>query len=179
MQPSRAYGHAFVLLAASSAKVAGHPDADRLIADISTVIIERFCQEELGVVAAEYTRDWQPRPLSRPELEHAFDRIVDGGVRSNKRLDVLTYGGTTSRPHRRSPCGCKRLAALEHLTGPWGGNELKLNNVTALEWNSANSVSMCIADRSKRYRKNSEFFRCANSVRNQHISAYHSPVPQG
>ena len=34
----QAYGHAFVLLAASSATVAGHPDARRLLADISTVI---------------------------------------------------------------------------------------------------------------------------------------------
>jgi mannose/cellobiose epimerase-like protein (N-acyl-D-glucosamine 2-epimerase family) len=38
----QAYGHAFVLLAASSAKVAGHPDADRLLTDISTVLLERF-----------------------------------------------------------------------------------------------------------------------------------------
>ena len=30
-----AYGHAFVLLAAASAKCVGHPDADALIADIS------------------------------------------------------------------------------------------------------------------------------------------------
>ncbi len=31
----QAYGHAFVLLAASSAKVVGHPDADRLLDDVS------------------------------------------------------------------------------------------------------------------------------------------------
>jgi sulfoquinovose isomerase len=30
----QAYGHAFVILAASSAKVVGHPDADRLLADV-------------------------------------------------------------------------------------------------------------------------------------------------
>ena len=34
----QAYGHAFVLLAAASAKVAGHPDADRLLADVSEVL---------------------------------------------------------------------------------------------------------------------------------------------
>ena len=55
----QAYGHAFVLLAASSAKVAGHPDADRLIADISTVIKEKFWEEQFGAVAEEFTRDWQ------------------------------------------------------------------------------------------------------------------------
>lgn len=56
----QAYGHAFVLLAASSAKVAGHPDADRLLTDISTVLSERFWEDAHGAVAEEFTRDWQP-----------------------------------------------------------------------------------------------------------------------
>ncbi|MFC2248409.1 AGE family epimerase/isomerase [Labrys portucalensis] len=55
----QAYGHAFVLLAASSAKVAGHPDADRLLADISTVLDEHFWEEGPGATAEEFTRDWQ------------------------------------------------------------------------------------------------------------------------
>ena len=38
----QAYGHAFVLLAAASAKVIGHPDADRLLNDISGVLLEYF-----------------------------------------------------------------------------------------------------------------------------------------
>lgn len=56
----QAYGHAFVLLAASSAKVAGHPDADRLLADISTVLDEHFWEAGPGATAEEFTRDWQP-----------------------------------------------------------------------------------------------------------------------
>jgi sulfoquinovose isomerase len=56
----QAYGHAFVLLAASSAKTAGHPDADRLLGDITTVLDERFWEEEHGAVAEEFTRDWKP-----------------------------------------------------------------------------------------------------------------------
>lgn len=55
----QAYGHAFVLLAASSAKVAGHPDAGRLLADVSTVIRDRFWEEPVGAVAEEFTRDWR------------------------------------------------------------------------------------------------------------------------
>lgn len=55
----QAYGHAFVLLAASSAKVAGHPDADRLLTDISTVLSEKFWEDGHGAVAEEFTRDWQ------------------------------------------------------------------------------------------------------------------------
>ena len=55
----QAYGHAFVLLAASSAKVAGHPDAGRLLADVSTVIKDRFWEETFGAVAEEFTSDWR------------------------------------------------------------------------------------------------------------------------
>lgn len=56
----QAYGHAFVLLAASSAKVAGHPDADRLLNDIGGVLLDKFWEEERGAVAEEFTRDWKP-----------------------------------------------------------------------------------------------------------------------
>ena len=54
-----AYGHVFVLLAASSAKLAGHPDADRLLADISQVLDDRFWDARAGLFCDEFTRDWQ------------------------------------------------------------------------------------------------------------------------
>ena len=54
-----AYGHVFVLLAASSAKLAGHPNADRLLADISEVLETRFWDEASGLFRDEFTRDWQ------------------------------------------------------------------------------------------------------------------------
>ena len=53
-----AYGHAFVLLAASSAKCAGHPDADRLLADISEVLETKFWEPGPGVSAEEFRADW-------------------------------------------------------------------------------------------------------------------------
>ena len=53
-----AYGHAFVLLAASSAKVVGHPDADRLLADISDIIETRFWEAAAGASAEEFRDDW-------------------------------------------------------------------------------------------------------------------------
>ncbi len=56
----QAYGHAFVLLAASSAKVVGHPDADRLLAEVSEVLMGRFWDADAGATTEEYTRDWQP-----------------------------------------------------------------------------------------------------------------------
>ena len=53
-----AYGHSFVLLAASSAKIIGHPDADRLIADISEIIDVHFWDHDHGRMKEEYARDW-------------------------------------------------------------------------------------------------------------------------
>ncbi|NCO86471.1 MAG: AGE family epimerase/isomerase [Rhodobacterales bacterium] len=55
----QAYGHAFVLLAAASAKVAGHPDADRLLADVTEVLLARFWDAAAGATTEEYAADWQ------------------------------------------------------------------------------------------------------------------------
>lgn len=54
------YGHAFVLLAASSAKLVGHPLADPMLADITQVLQSRFWEEGPGAIAEEFTADWQP-----------------------------------------------------------------------------------------------------------------------
>ena len=53
-----AYGHVFVLLAASSATIAGHPDAGRLMDDIRAVIEARFWDEDAGRLREEFGRDW-------------------------------------------------------------------------------------------------------------------------
>jgi sulfoquinovose isomerase len=55
-----AYGHVFVLLAASSALAVGHEDAPRLLADIETVIDRHFWDDGPGRLREEYSRDWKP-----------------------------------------------------------------------------------------------------------------------
>ena len=55
-----AYGHVFVLLAGASAKLAGHPDADRLIDDVTEVLDQRFWEDDAGLFADELNRDWSP-----------------------------------------------------------------------------------------------------------------------
>ena len=55
-----AYGHGFVLLAGASAKCAGHPDADRLIADITQTLHTRFWEARHGASAEEFREDWTP-----------------------------------------------------------------------------------------------------------------------
>jgi mannose/cellobiose epimerase-like protein (N-acyl-D-glucosamine 2-epimerase family) len=56
------YGHAFVLLAASSAKIVGHPLADRMLADITEILETRFWDDKHGAIAEEFSADWQPAP---------------------------------------------------------------------------------------------------------------------
>jgi len=56
----QAYGHSFVLLAASSAKVVGHPDADRLLADVTEILRTRFWEASPGATSEEYAADWTP-----------------------------------------------------------------------------------------------------------------------
>lgn len=58
----QAYAHAFVLLAASSAKVVGHPDADRLLADVAEVLRTRFWDRAAGATREEFNRDWSAIP---------------------------------------------------------------------------------------------------------------------
>ncbi|MFN3146111.1 MAG: AGE family epimerase/isomerase [Paracoccaceae bacterium] len=55
-----AYGHVFVLLAGASARMAGHPDADRLIADVSAILDARFWDDGPGLYRDEFNRDWSP-----------------------------------------------------------------------------------------------------------------------
>jgi sulfoquinovose isomerase len=56
----QAYGHAFVILAASSAKIVGHPDADRLLKDGMEVLLSRFWDKAAGATTEEYAADWTP-----------------------------------------------------------------------------------------------------------------------
>ncbi|QPM89201.1 AGE family epimerase/isomerase [Pseudooceanicola algae] len=59
-----AYGHAFTLLAASTARLAGH-DTDDLLKDVTEVIDTRFWEESAGAVTEEFALDWAPYPEYR------------------------------------------------------------------------------------------------------------------
>ena len=54
----QAYGHAFVLLAASDAAMIGHPLAKDMLADVTGVLNIRFWDEHYGAVSEEFARNW-------------------------------------------------------------------------------------------------------------------------
>lgn len=55
-----AYGHVFVLLAGSSAKLAGHSEGQALIEAATEVINQRYWEEGPARLADEWNRDWSP-----------------------------------------------------------------------------------------------------------------------
>jgi mannose/cellobiose epimerase-like protein (N-acyl-D-glucosamine 2-epimerase family) len=60
-----AYGHAFVLLAASSALVAGRPGARELLDEASDVLLNRFWSEADGLFAETFSADFAERDTYR------------------------------------------------------------------------------------------------------------------
>lgn len=56
------YGHAFVLLAASSARCIGHPLADEIIADVSEILDRHFWEEGPGAIREAFGPAWEPQP---------------------------------------------------------------------------------------------------------------------
>ena len=55
-----AYGQVFVLLAASTARIAGHSAAEPLFDDVAEVIETRFWDDAAGHLRDEFARDWTP-----------------------------------------------------------------------------------------------------------------------
>ena len=96
-----AYEHAFVVLAASSAAVAGRAGADALLADALDVLDRRFWDEDAGMVVEEWDQAWTTLDgyrgvnanmhtvealLAVGDLERAsriLTRVVHGFARSN------------------------------------------------------------------------------------------------
>ena len=116
----QAYGHAFVLLAASSAKIVGHPDADRLIADIGEVLRDRFWELKYGAVRRGVLRRLAAdQHLSRPELQHASDRSADGRVRGDRRRDLARDGRERRVARHRQLAKANGWRVAEHFDENW------------------------------------------------------------
>ncbi|MBZ9935213.1 AGE family epimerase/isomerase [Mesorhizobium sp. BR1-1-16] len=116
----QAYGHAFVILAASSAKVIGHPDADRLMSDILEVLQTRFWDKAAGATTEEYRADWSVISDYR-------------GQNSNMHLTEALMAAFEATGDRQLLSMAERIADLiinrhareqgwrvaEHFTGDW------------------------------------------------------------
>ena len=116
----QAYGHAFVLLAASSAKVAGHPDAERLLADVSTVIRDRFWEEPFGAVAEEFTRDW--RAFNSYRGQNSNMHLTEALMAAFEATNNSTYLRMAERVAERiigANAAANNWRLPEHFTSDW------------------------------------------------------------
>ena len=115
-----AYGHAFVLLAAASAKCVGHPDADALLADVAEILETRFWDKAHGASAEEFREDWTPFSDYRGQnanmhlteaLMAAFEATGDGGflAKAERIADLIL---------RRSASACD-WRVPEHYRADW------------------------------------------------------------
>ena len=103
--------------------MARHPDADRLLADISTIIRERFWEEQFGAVAEEFSRDWQSYDTYRGQnsnmhltesLMAAFEATNDSTyIRMAERIAELIVRRHAAGNGWRLP---------EHFTKEWHVN---------------------------------------------------------
>lgn len=115
-----AYGHVFVLLAAASAKMAGHPDADALLADIADVLDRRFWEEEAGLFSDEWNRDWTPFSTYRGMNAnmHGVEALLAAYEATGEALFLDRAGRILDFfVHQIAPANDWRLP--EHYTAGW------------------------------------------------------------
>lgn len=139
------YGHAFVLLAASSAKVAGHPDADRMIADVTEVLHSRFWEEQHGAIAEEFEADWTPVPGYRGQNSnmHLTEALM-AAFEATGEIDYLRKAERIADLVIRRRAGENGFRVAEHFDENWAldrdykGNEMFRPSGTTpghwLEW---------------------------------------------
>jgi len=116
----QAYGHAFVLLAASSAKLLGHPLADRMMADVTEVIEQHFWDEKVGAVREEFAQDWSPVSDYRGQNSnmHLTEALMAAYEASGKRayLDKATRIADLIIRRNAVPLGYR---VAEHFDASW------------------------------------------------------------
>jgi sulfoquinovose isomerase len=115
-----AYGHGFVLLAASSAKVVGHPLADRLLADISEVIEKRFWAAGPGASAEEFAEDWSPISSYRGQNSnmHLTEALMAAFEATGER-SYLAKAESIADLILRRMAGAEHWRVPEHYHADW------------------------------------------------------------
>ncbi|WP_386679073.1 AGE family epimerase/isomerase [Loktanella sp. R86503] len=151
-----AYGHMFVLLAAATAKQAGHPDADRLLMDVTEILDTHYWEESHGLYADEFNRDWTP--FSTYRGMNANMHGVEAHLAAFEATGQTRYLDRAGRiidffVHRMAPDNDWRLP--EHYTYDWTvdrdyagnpmfrpagttpGHSLELGRLTLQHWDLA------------------------------------------
>lgn len=139
------YGHAFVLLAASSAMTLGHPLAAPLLADVSEILDARFWETRHGAIAEEFAADWTPVPGYRGQNSnmHLTEALMATFEATGERLYLERAESIADLVIRRAAAAAG-WRVPEHFTEDWvvdpdyAGNEMFRPSGTTpghwLEW---------------------------------------------
>jgi sulfoquinovose isomerase len=141
----QAYGHAFVLLAGSSAKLVNHPLADKVLADASEVIETRFWDDKVGAVREEFGNDWSQISTYRGQNSnmHLTEALMAAYEATGEQSYIKKATRISDLIIRRNAVGLDHRVA-EHFHGDWSldkdfkGSEMFRPSGTtpghALEW---------------------------------------------
>ena len=141
------YGHAFVLLAASSAKVAGHPLADGMIADVTEILNTKFWEPAHGAIREEFNQDWSDIDggtyRGQNSNMHLTEALMAAFEATGDR-DYLTKAESIADLVIRRAAGSVDWRVAEHFSKDWvldknyRGNEMFRPSGTtpghSLEW---------------------------------------------
>src|SRR5260370_24186705 len=100
--------------------VAGHPDGARLLADVSTVIHERFWEEQYGACTEEFSRNW--RSYDSYHGQNSNMHLTESLMAAFEATNDSTYLRMAERiasliVHRHAAENRWRLP--EHFTSDW------------------------------------------------------------
>jgi sulfoquinovose isomerase len=115
-----AYGHAFVLLAASSALLAERPGARELLDEVTDVLFGRFWTEDDGLFAETFSPDWTERDDYRGANSNMH--LVEALMAAAEATGDARYGEAAVRVAERL---IRELTAsndwriAEHYTSDW------------------------------------------------------------
>ncbi len=117
------YGHAFVLLAASSAKTVGHPLADGMLADIAEVLNTKFWEAKHGAIAEEFTADWQALDGGNYRGQNSNMHLTEAlmaAFEATGDRDYLAKAESIADLVIRRAAGSVGWRVAEHFTTDWG-----------------------------------------------------------
>lgn len=116
-----AYGHVFVLLAASSAIVVGHPDAEALLAEAERLLDTHFWEEPHGLYCDEWHRDWTPFSTYRGMNAnmHAVEALLAAYEATGREI-FLDRAGRILGFFLGQIAPTMQMRLPEHYTAGWG-----------------------------------------------------------
>ncbi len=116
----QAYGHAFVLLAASTSILAGWESARALLDDAASVISERFWDEGEGLCIDSYDRDWgQADPYRGQNANMHLTEAYMAAAEATGEADFLIRAAAVARRLISGHAAAHDWRLPEHYSSTW------------------------------------------------------------